>query len=69
MGLRKKNTLDLTVAMSLLTRYIASAREYFDRKKVICEAMSEKVEETVAHAFQNISSFCGELVHGKYRIC
>jgi len=54
MGLRMKNTLDITVAMPLLTRYIASTKEYFDRKQVIYEAMSEFLTNTYHGAFDRI---------------
>jgi S-adenosylmethionine synthetase len=39
MGLRRKNILDLTVAMPLIASYISSEEEYFDKKKVIYEEM------------------------------
>jgi S-adenosylmethionine synthetase len=35
MGLRRNDSLDLTVAMPLLAHYIKSEGEYFDRKKLI----------------------------------
>jgi S-adenosylmethionine synthetase len=37
MGLRRNDSLDLTVAMPLLAHYIKSEGEYFDRKKLIRE--------------------------------
>lgn len=35
MGLRKRNTLDITVAMPFLAHYIKSEKEYFDRKDIV----------------------------------
>ncbi len=39
MGLRRVNVLDLTVAMPLLTSYIKSEKEYFERKEIIHKEM------------------------------
>ena len=41
MGLRRNNSLDLTVAMPLLANYISSENEYFERKRVIHEDITE----------------------------
>ncbi|NWF52875.1 MAG: methionine adenosyltransferase [Nitrospirae bacterium] len=35
MGLRRKDILDLTIAMPLITTYIKSEKEYFERKEII----------------------------------
>ncbi|UCE56114.1 MAG: methionine adenosyltransferase [Desulfobacterales bacterium] len=55
MGLRMRNTLNITVAMPLLTRYIASTKEYFDHKQAIYEAMSEFLTNTYNGAFNRIT--------------
>lgn len=39
MGLRRRDMLDLTVAMPLISTYIKSEKEYFERKRVIHEEM------------------------------
>jgi S-adenosylmethionine synthetase len=44
MGLRRDSTLDLTVAMPLLCREIASEQDYFDRKELLLEEMREFVQ-------------------------
>jgi S-adenosylmethionine synthetase len=41
MGLRRGRTLDVTVAMPLLCRYVESETDYFARKNVIHKAMEE----------------------------
>lgn len=41
MGLRRGNKLDLTVAMPLLSSYIGSEKEYFEKKNFIHEEMEE----------------------------
>lgn len=63
MGLRIKNTLDITVAMPLLTHYISSAREYFDRKQAIYKAMSELLTNTYNGAFDRITLNFNTLDH------
>ena len=55
MGLRRKNDLDITVAMPLLTRYIASTEEYFDRKQTIYQAMSEFLTNNSSGVFKRIT--------------
>lgn len=55
MKLRHQSTLDLMVAMPLLTRDIASAEEYFDRKQTIYEAMSEFLKSNYEGAFNRIT--------------
>ena len=44
MGLRRGSVLDLTVAMPLLTNYIKSERDYFERKDVIHREMDRFLE-------------------------
>lgn len=39
MGLRRRDLLDLTVAMPLIASYIKSEKEYFERKRIIHEEM------------------------------
>lgn len=68
MGLLHKSTLDLTVAMPLLTRYIASAEQYFDRKQTL-KNIKTNVCEIFEQAFKNINIFCKELAQGKDPIC
>ncbi len=41
MGLRKGTTLDLTVAMPLISRFIASEQDYFSQKEAIRSAMHD----------------------------
>lgn len=41
MGLRRGSMLDLTVAMPLISRYVASEKEYFTKKDVVYGAMQE----------------------------
>ncbi len=55
MGLRRKNTLDLTVAMPLLTHYITSTKAYFDRKRAIYEAISDFLSSAAKGVFRKIS--------------
>jgi S-adenosylmethionine synthetase len=43
MGLRREKSLDLTVAMPLLCRFVSSEKDYFDRKEVLTREMSEFV--------------------------
>ena len=57
MGLRRGKTLDVTVAMPLLCQYISSEREYFERKKLIQQEMSQFVAAT------SISNFKETVVH------
>jgi len=44
MGLRRKNILDLTVAMPLLANYIKTETDYFERKDVIQQEMGRFLE-------------------------
>jgi S-adenosylmethionine synthetase len=55
MGLRRKNNLDLTIAMPLLTHYITSTKAYFDRKHAVFEAISDFLSSTDKGAFRKIS--------------
>ncbi len=55
MGLRRKNTLDLTVAMPLLTHYITSTKAYFVRKRAIYEAISDFLSSAAKGVFRKIS--------------
>ena len=55
MGLRVKDALDITVAMPLLTRYIGSASEYFDRKQAIYHAISEFLAGASKGAFTQMT--------------
>jgi S-adenosylmethionine synthetase len=43
MGLRRDDSLELTVAMPLLARFIQSERHYFQRKAAVIKAMEEYV--------------------------
>ena len=45
MGLRRINVLELTVAMPLLAGYIASEKEYFERKERIYQEMVQFLEK------------------------
>jgi S-adenosylmethionine synthetase len=45
MGLRKGTTLDLTVAMPLISRFIASEKDYFSQKGAIHSAMQQYSEQ------------------------
>ncbi|HTR45009.1 MAG TPA: methionine adenosyltransferase, partial [Thermodesulfovibrionales bacterium] len=40
MGLRRKQTLDLTVAMPLLSRYVRSEKDYFRKKDALVKSMT-----------------------------
>ncbi|MRR53822.1 MAG: methionine adenosyltransferase [Deltaproteobacteria bacterium] len=44
MGLRKGTSLDLTVAMPLISRFIASEKDYFSQKEAIHSAMQQFAE-------------------------
>ncbi|HOP39414.1 MAG TPA: methionine adenosyltransferase [Geobacteraceae bacterium] len=44
MGLRKGTTLDLTIAMPLISRFIASEHDYFSQKEAIRSAMNRFVQ-------------------------
>ncbi|OPY83288.1 MAG: S-adenosylmethionine synthetase [Syntrophus sp. PtaU1.Bin005] len=46
MGLRSRDSLDLTVAMPLLAPYIRSEEEYFERKGIIHRSIKEMLGET-----------------------
>jgi len=46
MGLRNRDSLDLTVAMPLLASYIRSEEEYFERKEIIHRSIKEMLGET-----------------------
>lgn len=50
MGLRQKDSLDLTVAMPLLAGYVGSEGEYFARKEAISREMAEFLEERAGFA-------------------
>ncbi len=39
MGLRRRDSLDVTVAMPLISGFVKSEKEYFERKDVICKDM------------------------------
>jgi len=45
MGLRKGTTLDLTVAMPLISRFIASEKDYFSQKEAIHSAIQVYTEQ------------------------
>jgi S-adenosylmethionine synthetase len=47
MGLRREQSLDLTVAMPLLARHIPSEREYFARKEMILQDLCEVLESRI----------------------
>lgn len=44
MGLRRRDLLDLTVAMPLISSYIKSEKEYFERKRILHEEMLNFLE-------------------------
>jgi S-adenosylmethionine synthetase len=54
MGLRRRDELDLTVAMPLLSGSIASEREYFGRKEAIRAEMQRIVAERI-RGFEKVS--------------
>ncbi|HJV34063.1 methionine adenosyltransferase [Geomonas sp.] len=54
MGLRRRDELDLTVAMPLLATHIASERDYFARKELIACQLRQFVGERVAR-FSKVS--------------
>jgi S-adenosylmethionine synthetase len=45
MGLRRGSRLDLTVAMPLISRFVASEKEYFAGKDLVCGAIREFLAE------------------------
>lgn len=45
MGLRKGSTLDLTVAMPLISRFVASEKDYFSQKEAIHSAIQSYTEQ------------------------
>lgn len=45
MGLRKGESLDITVAMPLLANYVQSEKEYFERKNIVHKEMAEFLEK------------------------
>jgi len=45
MGLRKGTSLDLTVAMPLISRFVASEKDYFSQKDAIHSAMQQFAEQ------------------------
>ncbi|HJV66727.1 MAG TPA: methionine adenosyltransferase [Geomonas sp.] len=54
MGLRRRDELDLTVAMPLLSTHIASEADYFARKELIAAGLRQFVGERVAR-FSKVS--------------
>jgi len=48
MGVRSGPTLDLTVAMPLLDRYLVDERDYFERRQAIKEALASHVRQRLA---------------------
>ena len=53
MGLRNRNTLDVTVAMPLIASYVRSEEDYFETKVVIHKEMEEMLR--VFHEFKEIN--------------
>ena len=45
MGLRKGTTLDLTVAMPLISRFVSSEKDYFSQKEAIHSSMQHFIEQ------------------------
>ncbi|MFN3480296.1 MAG: methionine adenosyltransferase [Thermodesulfovibrionales bacterium] len=52
MGLRRKKDLDLTIAMPLISHFVKSEKEYFDKKEIIQRKMMDFLEKF--EGFKNI---------------
>ncbi len=61
MGVRRENDLEITVAMPLLSRFINSEREYFERKEVIYEEMRSFLNKNFLQHFRIIKLFFNTL--------